>query len=109
MALIKECLDSACIHYRMVEGGKLVQQRKAKCDRNWVPPEGFDEKFDTMMRQTKEINNASPGMFDLSSKVGEELILAEEVQATALPPAKEQTKKQKIADLETQLKQLKKK
>jgi len=104
MGKIKICLDSACINYRMVEGGKLVQQRKAKCDKNWVPPEGFDEKFDTMMRSTKEINNASPGMFDLSSKEGEELVLASES-----PPTEEKTKKQQISDLEARLKELKKK
>lgn len=106
MGKIKICLDSACINYRMVEDGKLVQQRKPKCDKNWVPPEGFDEKFDLMMRQTKEINNASPGMFDLTAKEGEELILASDHTATS---GQKMTTKQKIADLEKQLKELKKK
>ena len=73
MAKIKICLDSACIHYRMVEDGKLIQQRKAKCDKNWKPPEGFDKAFDEMLKQTKEVNIASPDMFDITAKVGEEL------------------------------------
>lgn len=73
MAKIKVCLDSACIHYRMVEDGKLIQQRKAKCDENWKPPEGFDKAFDEMLKQTKEVNIASPDMFDITAKVGEEL------------------------------------
>jgi len=75
MAKIKICLDSACIHYRMVEDGKLIQQRKAKCDKNWKPPEGFDEEFDAMLKQTREVNIASPDMFDITAKVGEDLQL----------------------------------
>lgn len=84
----------------MVEDGKLIQQRKAKCDKNWVPPKGFDEEFDAMLKQTKEISIASPDMFDITSKVGEELLLA-----SATPPP-EQTKEQKITDLKKQLKEL---
>ena len=104
MAKIKVCLDSACINYRMVEDGKLIQQRKEKCDRNWVPPKDFDEEFDDMIRQTKEIALVSPGTFDLTAKKGEELVLD-----TADRTSPKKNKAQQIADLEKQLEELKKK
>lgn len=97
MAKIKVCLDSACINYRLVEDGKLIEQRKAKCDRNWVPPDGFDEKFEDMFRQVNEISLASPNMFDLTSKEGEELRLVDKTP---------RTKKERIATLKKELKEL---
>ena len=76
MGKIQVCLDSACLQFRMVEDGKLIQQRKKECDKDWVPPEGFDKEFDAMMRATKEISIASPNTFDTTSKVGDELVLS---------------------------------
>lgn len=55
-----------------------------------------------MLKQTKEVSIASPDMFDITKGVGEELVLA------SSSPAKEQTKEQKIAELEARLKELKK-
>ncbi|GAH47171.1 unnamed protein product [marine sediment metagenome] len=66
----------------MVEDGKLIQQRKEKCDKNWKPPEGFDEAFAEMLKQTKEVNIASPDMFDITAKVGEDLQLSSKKEET---------------------------
>ena len=102
MAKIKICLDSACINYRMVEDGKLVQQRKEKCDKNWKPPEGFDEKLDDLMKRTREVNIASPGTFDMTAKVGEDLQLV----GSDHRASPKQTKEQEIVQLQKRLKEL---
>ncbi len=56
MAKIKISLEGSCSHYRLLEDGELIDESKPKCDRNWVPPEGFDEKFDEMRRKTKDVS-----------------------------------------------------
>jgi len=86
----------------MVEDGKLIQQRKDKCDKNWKPPEGFDEKLDDLMRRTREVNIASPGTFDLTAKVGEDLRLAGDDNTTS----PKQTKQQEKEQLQKRLKEL---
>jgi hypothetical protein len=99
MAKIKISLDSACTNYRLLEDGELVEQRKTKCDRNWVLPDGFDEKLDTMMRQTKQVTLASPDTFDLTAKEGEELRLTKDIP-------KPKSKEERRAELLKELKEL---
>jgi len=52
-----------------------------------------------MIRQTKEITLASPGMFDLMAKEGEELRLAKDM-------SKPKSKAERIAELKKELQEL---
>ena len=99
MAKIKISLEGSCSHYRLLEDGELIDESKPKCDRNWVPPEGFDEKFDEMRRKTKDITFASPGTFDLTAKEGEELRLTKDVSRL-------KTKEERKAELLKELQKL---
>lgn len=101
MAIVIECLDSNCTHYRLLEDGRCIQQPKAKCDTK-LRPESFTEDLENMMMKSNKTIYATRGTFDMeSAKQGLEFSF------DGTSPKK--TKAQQIVDLEKQLVELKKK
>lgn len=101
MAKVKVCLDSACVKYIYLEDGRLIHQKKDKCDTKWKPPKNWDEDYNAITRSAKETMYASPDFFK-NVEEGKELNFDD---TTSRKP----DKKQEIAELEELLKELKKK
>ena len=100
MAKVKICLDSACVKYILVEGDRLIHQKKAKCDLNWKPSKDFDEKYNAMTKVAKETMYASPDMFK-DIEEGKDLTFGD------TDTTSHKTKEEEVAELEKRLKELK--
>lgn len=109
MAKVKVCLDSACVKYIYLEDGRLIHQKKDKCDTNWKPSKNWDEDYNSITRSAKETMYASPDFFK-NVEEGKELNFDDD-EKPDMRVGEEvfKDKKQEIEALEKRLKELKKK
>ncbi|GAH71284.1 unnamed protein product [marine sediment metagenome] len=99
MAKVKICLDSACTKYIYCDDGTTVIQKKPECDTSFKPSKEFDKDFDLISRGTTKTLFSPDEVFE-NPEIGKELVMKKS------KPPEPPTKKQKIADLKKQIKEL---